>query len=632
MKKVVVFDVEADGLKATKLHCLSANMDDKIHSTTSYEKMAKLMCREDIILVGHNIVRYDIPTLERLLGTEVKCELVDTLSISWYLEPERKLHGLEAWGEEFGVPKPVITDWENLTTEEYIHRCEEDVKINTLLWKRQWKQLVKLYEGEEQAWEFIRYLTFKMKCAADQEKFGWKLDVERCTEALERLSKLKEEKVVELAQVMPKVPVIKKKTRPAKPFKMDGSKSATGVAWFKLLEGEGLPEDYDGVVEYVDGYKEPNPGSHDQIKDWLYSLGWVPSEFKYQRNKETGDIKKIPQVSLDSKHPDYPSVCPCVQRLFEKEPKLEVLNGLSVLSHRISILKGFLANVDEHGYVQAKVQGLTNTLRFKHAVVVNLPGVDKPYGEDIRGCLIAPEGFELCGSDCSSLENRTGHHYMWEHDPEYVKEQLAEDYDPHLKMAVVAGMVTEAEVLIYKRHKDNPQEETKTIYEKVAAARKLGKAVNYSATYGAGAATISRTANITEQQAAKLHAAYWKLNWSIPAAADCQKVKKCDGREWLYNPVSGFWYSLRHRKDVWSTLNQGTGVFCFDTWVKHVKAGKVPVVGQMHDEIICLVRKGKREKLTKFLHECMDKVNKELKLNRELDCSVDFGDAYSDIH
>ena len=120
MKKVVVFDVEGDGLEATKLHCLSANMKDKISSTTSYERMARLVTRGDVILVGHNIIRWDIPTLERLLGVEVRCELVDTLSISWYLEPERKLHGLEAWGEEFGVPKPVITDWEGITEEESI--------------------------------------------------------------------------------------------------------------------------------------------------------------------------------------------------------------------------------------------------------------------------------------------------------------------------------------------------------------------------------------------------------------------------------------------------------------------------------------------------------------------------------
>lgn len=177
-----------------------------------------------------------------------------------------------------------------------------------------------------------------------------------------------------------------------------------------------------------------------------------------------------------------------------------------------------------------------------------------------------------------------------------------------------------------------PKDKQEEIYDKVAAARKLGKTVNYAATYGAGAATISRSASIPEQEAAKLHTAYWKLNWSIPASAEKQKVKKCHGREWMYNPVSKFWYPLRHRKDVWSTLNQGTGVFCFDTWVKYVKAGKVPVIGQMHDEIICLVRKGKRDKLTKFLHECMDKTNKELKLNRELDCSVDFGQDYSKIH
>ena len=86
------------------------------------------------VLVGHNIIRYDIPTVERILGVQVKAKLVDTLMLSWYLFPNRLMHGLEDWGEEFGVPKPKITDWDNLSTEEYIHRCEEDVKINTKLW------------------------------------------------------------------------------------------------------------------------------------------------------------------------------------------------------------------------------------------------------------------------------------------------------------------------------------------------------------------------------------------------------------------------------------------------------------------------------------------------------------------
>lgn len=180
--------------------------------------------------------------------------------------------------------------------------------------------------------------------------------------------------------------------------------------------------------------------------------------------------------------------------------------------------------------------------------------------------------------------------------------------------------------------KNLPEEKKKEIYKKVAAARKLGKTVNYAATYGAGAAAIARSAGISEAEAAKLHSAYWKLNWSIPAAAELQVVKKVGDKEWLLNPVSGLWYSLRHRKDIWSTLNQGTGVYCFDTWIKHTKNGGPPMIAQFHDEGVWLIRKGRREKMTAFLKGCMKKTNEELKLNRDLDCSVDFGHTYADIH
>jgi len=52
--------------------------------------------------------------------------------------------------------------------------------------------------------------------------------------------------------------VISKRKRPAKPFKKDGSLSATGEKWFALLRERHLPEDYLGVVEVVTGYKEPH--------------------------------------------------------------------------------------------------------------------------------------------------------------------------------------------------------------------------------------------------------------------------------------------------------------------------------------------------------------------------------------
>ena len=104
------------------------------------------------------------------------------------------------------------------------------------------------------------------------------------------------------------------------------------------------------------------------------------------------------------------------------------------------------------------------------------------------------------------------------------------------------------------------------------------------------------------------------------------------GQKWLYNPVSMLWYSLRHEKDRFSTLNQGTGVWCFDKWVELVKKDGPPIIGQFHDEIIALVKKGHREKVTAHLKRAMKQLNEMLMLNRELDCSVDFGNNYAEIH
>lgn len=177
-----------------------------------------------------------------------------------------------------------------------------------------------------------------------------------------------------------------------------------------------------------------------------------------------------------------------------------------------------------------------------------------------------------------------------------------------------------------------PAEEQKKLFTKLDLARKKGKATNYSATYGAGAATIARAAGVSVDEGEKLHEAYWKLNWSIPAVADTLKVKQINGQRWLYNPVSKIWYSLRHDKDKWSTLNQGTGVYCFDTWVGHVRADGPPLLAQFHDEVVLLIKKGNRERCERHLKKAIEKTNQELKLNRELDCSVDFGESYAHIH
>ena len=265
-----VFDIECNGFNPTRIHCISVQ-SDKLKSTANYENMRKFFSKADI-LVGHNIQRFDIPVVERLLGIKVKAFLIDTMALSWYLEPSRTTHGLEDYGEEFGVPKPKVTDWEGLTTEEYIHRCEEDVKINTTLWKRQLRQLRRMYPDEEELMRFLKYVSFKMDCAREQEALRWRLDVPKATELRDRLTLDYDEAIKALEAVMPDVPVYTKKTKPKKCFKQDGTMNAYGTKWFELLKELGEPEDTT-EVKYISGYKPPNAGSTPQLKEWLGTLG-----------------------------------------------------------------------------------------------------------------------------------------------------------------------------------------------------------------------------------------------------------------------------------------------------------------------------------------------------------------------
>jgi len=127
---MTVFDIETDGLleEATKIHVLCWMDKGELNWTHDYDRMRKFFTEADT-LVGHNIIRFDIPVVEKLLGIKVKAKLVDTLALSWYLNHDRPRHGLEGYGEDYGVPKPKIADWNNLTPEEYRHRYEEDLQL-----------------------------------------------------------------------------------------------------------------------------------------------------------------------------------------------------------------------------------------------------------------------------------------------------------------------------------------------------------------------------------------------------------------------------------------------------------------------------------------------------------------------
>lgn len=666
-----VIDIETDGIHSTKIHVMSIgylNDDDewRIHSTKDPEVMKKILSEKNNTVVGHFFKQFDVVELERVLDFKVEAEVWDSLVLAWYIYPKRTIgtFGLGDFGENYGVEKPVIKpeEWKgplpNETQEDFDkkmrHRCHSDVSINIRLWVDIAEKLLELYGTWKLARRFIRYLMFKTDCLVHQQLIKCRIDLEKVHDNLNYLAPLLKEKIDILVKVMPPGNLIA--TKPTKMYiknvkkapstlkKVDGTYSVAGQKWIDLLTEKKMDlqsseivsetlsskgkawqkqlEEY-GLSSTTEEIREdPNPSSIPQIKAWLFSMGWKPEIFNQGANGP------VPQIRNEKKE-----LCDSILALAEKEPAISALEGFTVLNHRIATLKAFVDTSDFNGYVTAGASGFTNTLRLKHKKpIVNLPKVTKKGdlrdGQIIRECIIATDGHILCGSDISSLEDQTKRHYMWRYDPEYVTEQMAEDYDPHLDLAFRAGSLTLEQVAEHKLY-------AKTKGKKGVdhgGIRHIYKTANYACIYGIGIAALSRATGLSQKDAKKLRNDYWDRNWSINELAEDVVTKVVRGQMWLINPVNQYWYSVRNDKDIFSTLNQGTGAFVFDLWIKFMnQKGLFPFL-QYHDEVLLNVLPKKEESITSILDSSMKKVNEILKLNIEIKVDVQFGKTYADVH
>jgi hypothetical protein len=633
--KFCIFDIETDGLlhEVTKLHVLyycifsfEKGIEDEGYLIDPLE--IDEFFNKDLVFIGHNIIKYDLPVLTKLFGfTFENILLYDSLGVSYYLYPNNEKHGLETWGKFYGIYKKEIEDWSNLSLEQYIERCEYDVKINLKLFIEQWKYLNEIYEDP---FPIIKYLNFKLECLKDQEYIGVPLNEELNSLNLEKLEKIFDEKTVLLSQQMPKELGKLIKEKPKKFYKKDYTISTLGIKYVRELIDRSLPLDTKEIREL------PNPGSSTQLKDWLFSLGWTPITFKL--SDATGE--QVPQVSL----PFGQGLCPSVVELFEKHPVLEELDTYHKIKHRIGILKGY-QKVVRNGKVIASAQGFTKTLRLKHSKpIVNLPKPSVLYGKEVREVLTVPnDDYTMCGCDISSLEDSTKQHYIYYYDPDYVKDMRTEGFDPHIDIGLLAGLITQEEADLYKfveslseQEKKDIEEGKAKIYKIVKKKRGTSKQVNFACVYGAGPPKIAETAKITLVEAELLHTIYWKRNWAVKEIAKHTITKKVRNQTWLYNPLSGFWLFLENDKDKFSSLNQNTGVFVFDLFVAYARKKlllyDIYICLQYHDEILLYCLKEQKEIVNKIFKESIKEVNDKLKLNVEINISIEWGQNYAECH
>jgi hypothetical protein len=148
-----VFDIETNGLNPDRVWCavfLDVETQEfrKFYSPEGFTRgpLSHLLVKfvnEAECLIGHNILGFDIPVLQDVVGVDaLNGRLVDTLIWSTISRKWRNDHTLEGYGEEYGRPKPKHEDWSKYS-DEMLHRCSEDVLINYELWKSLCKDTIK---------------------------------------------------------------------------------------------------------------------------------------------------------------------------------------------------------------------------------------------------------------------------------------------------------------------------------------------------------------------------------------------------------------------------------------------------------------------------------------------------------
>jgi DNA polymerase I-like protein with 3'-5' exonuclease and polymerase domains len=502
----IVFDIEADGLHSTvtKIHCIVAKDVDtqriyKFYDGDRFENQDQTI--HDFVrffddcttIIGHNIITYDIPILARFLGISAYGkEVIDTLVWSQVLNPDRQLHkkcptshenpltkrldkitphSLAAWGYRVGRGKPEHYDWSVFTTE-MLHRCTEDVEIQTLVYDALLKEV-----GTRQPWFKVFKLESKVaEIIFQQEVNGFKFDLDKAHNLI-RFTEDKRDSLYQQIRPSLSLEISSYGVEVSKPFKKNGEYTKAVVDWFD----EELP-DVSGPFTRI-SFEEPDIGSRQKLIKQLLKHGWKPDLFTDKGQPKLTEAG-VPVKTLEAIDGEIG----------------KLISEWYTLGHRQSQVQGWINNtrVDERISARANTCG-TNTARMRHSVVVNVPKADPSVmlGYEMRDLFTVDRGHCLCGHDAAALEARVMAHYTTPIDGgEFAKEILSGDIHSSNTRKLFPK-----EVEGYNKGDD--------VFNKY---RSWSKNIFYALIYGAQPQKISSMLGCNQKQAKALFESFWKEN------------------------------------------------------------------------------------------------------------------------
>ena len=544
--KTICFDLEANGYlhKADTIHC-GAYAFDYGHGFGEVlleggQGIGRLFNRieEADILVGHNITGYDLPLIDKLYGPDrfdwSKKQIFDTFLGSCLIQPDSTWgHSIEAWGKKHGYPeeKVQITDWSKYT-DEMGRRCVVDVGINLGVY-RDLKQTWLALEPQVMLIESIIAMIH-----ARQEMYGVWFNKTLAREIYNELTqKIRQIRDSVTAEIPPAI--VQKGKTIENPFTKAGKLAARVTSHFSDLSEEVL-DSVAGPFSKLE-YKHFNLDSHPQVKEYLLSVGWKPTEWNFNASGRTS-----PKLTEDS----YESLPAGLGKM---------IADYYVMQHRRRYLlnnknpdkpKGAITTVREDGRIPAKAMTCaTPTSRYRHMeTVCNTPKPSTPWGTEIRTCFGVPDGSLQIGIDLSGIEARMMCHYAMPYPggPELAELVLHGDYHQH--------------------NADNwfSEEERDAMMD--GKDRDLAKGGLYALIYGCGEAKLASQLGKPKGSGGKLFDIFWNGNPALKSLIDDVNAVYDTGRDLM--GIDRRRYSVRQKRMALNTLFQGGAAAVFKHWMR----------------------------------------------------------------
>lgn len=268
---IVFSDIEADGLKPTKIHVIVVKPlgGKKLTFTCMWAFEDWVKSNKITKWVFHNGLGYDVPVINKLVapGLIDPKDVIDTAVISRTVNYNKFItHSLDELGKFLKVYKGSYTGSWGVCNPDMIEYCEQDVEVLEAIFNHYKKYIY------DPAWAKAMRVEHDIAILCEEiSEEGFPFNRAKATSYLEDIKKDMKELEEGMAKDFP--PTLVEKTRIQMRKKKDGSLYSNVQDAIDKYPSTFV--DADGMLVCLD-YEEFNPGSPKQRIDKLWDAGWKP--------------------------------------------------------------------------------------------------------------------------------------------------------------------------------------------------------------------------------------------------------------------------------------------------------------------------------------------------------------------